>query len=546
MLLLRVEIHDFALVEELVIEPADGFTVLTGETGAGKSILIDAFDFLSGNRSDRNMVRTGCDEARVEALFQSEANEELLIFRSLNSSGRSYAKINGELVTIRTLRDKMKDVLAIHGQNDQQAIFDDSLHRELVDAYSGSEADSLLSRYQELLQDLLLIEEDIARLGQSPEQRASRKDFLAYQIEEIETADLQVSEEAELLKSAKTMQALQTLAEQLNTSLQALSADSEVSALNMIRHAKRALLEAARYSSKCKQLAQDLDNIETDLDELVYELNRTSDKVSYNPEQVAEIDQRLSLLQRLKDKYGKSVEEILEYLEEAREEFAFLRDSDRIYEEKLAEKELVLKTMQECSSELMQVRQDAARSLIKKIILELRSLNMKDVSFDVEIQKIPSRGNPPRDPHRVSFMFSANPGEPVKPLINIASGGEASRILLAIKTVLADVDNVSVLIFDEIDRGVAGETSQRIAEKLQGIGRFRQVLCVTHSAPIAAAAKKHLLIVKLVDENRTRTKLEELNDDARVEEIARLLSGKTNESESRNLAQSLLESNGNL
>ena len=546
MLLLRVEIHDFALVEELVIEPADGFTVLTGETGAGKSILIDAFDFLSGNRSDRNMVRTGCDEARVEALFQSESNEELLIFRSLNSSGRSYAKINGELVTIRTLRDKMKDVLAIHGQNDQQAIFDDSLHRELVDAYSGSEADSLLSRYQELLQDLLLIEEDIARLGQSPEQRASRKDFLAYQIEEIETADLQVSEEAELLKSAKTMQALQTLAEQLNTSLQALSADSEVSALNMIRHAKRALLEAARYSSKCKQLAQDLDNIETDLDELVYELNRTSDKVSYNPEQVAEIDQRLSLLQRLKDKYGKSVEEILEYLEEAREEFAFLRDSDRIYEEKLAEKELVLKTMQECSSDLMQVRQDAARSLIKKIILELRSLNMKDVSFDVEIQKIPSRGNPPRDPHRVSFMFSANPGEPVKPLINIASGGEASRILLAIKTVLADVDNVSVLIFDEIDRGVAGETSQRIAEKLQGIGRFRQVLCVTHSAPIAAAAKKHLLIVKLVDENRTRTKLEELNDDARVEEIARLLSGKTNESESRNLAQSLLESNGNL
>ena len=328
-----------------MIEPADGFTVLTGETGAGKSILIDAFDFLSGNRSDRNMVRTGCDEARVEALFQSESNEELLIFRSLNSSGRSYAKINGELVTIRTLRDKMKDVLAIHGQNDQQAIFDDSLHRELVDAYSGSEADSLLSRYQELLQDLLLIEEDIARLGQSPEQRASRKDFLAYQIEEIETADLQVSEEAELLKSAKTMQALQTLAEQLNTSLQALSADSEVSALNMIRHAKRALLEAARYSSKCKQLAQDLDNIETDLDELVYELNRTSDKVSYNPEQVAEIDQRLSLLQRLKDKYGKSVEEILEYLEDAREELAFLRDSDRIYEEKLAEKELVLKTM---------------------------------------------------------------------------------------------------------------------------------------------------------------------------------------------------------
>ena len=194
----------------------------------------------------------------------------------------------------------------------------------------------------------------------------------------------------------------------------------------------------------------------------------------------------------------------------------------------------------------MQVRQDAARSLIKKIILELRSLNMKDVSFDVEIQKISSRGNPPRDPHRVSFMFSANPGEPLNPLIKIASGGEASRILLAIKTVLADVDNVSVLIFDEIDRGVAGETSQRIAEKLQGIGRFRQVLCVTHSAPIAAAAKKHLLIVKLVDERRTRTKLEALNADARVEAIARLLSGKTNESESRNLAQSLLESNGNL
>ena len=185
MLLLRVEIHDFALVEELVLEPADGFTVLTGETGAGKSILIDAFEFLSGTRSDRNMVRTACDEARVEALFQSEDNEELLIFRSLNASGRSYAKINGELVTIRSLRDKMKDVLAIHGQNDQQAIFDDSLHRELVDAYAGAEAELLLADYHALLQDLLAIDEDISRLGESPEQRAARQDFLSYQIEEI-------------------------------------------------------------------------------------------------------------------------------------------------------------------------------------------------------------------------------------------------------------------------------------------------------------------------------------------------------------------------
>lgn len=546
MLLLRVEIHDFALVEELVIEPADGFTVLTGETGAGKSILIDAFEFLSGTRSDRNMVRTDCDEARVEALFQSEDNEELLIFRSLNASGRSYAKINGELVTIRSLRDKMKDVLAIHGQNDQQAIFDDSLHRELVDAYAGDEAESLRADYLALVQDLLEIDEDILRLGESPEQRASRQDFLSYQIEEIESADLQPSEEEELLKRAKTLQALQSLAEHLNTGLTALSAENDLGALSLIRHARKALQEAARYSSKCKQLAEELESIEGDVDELVYELNRTSDKVSYEPEQFAEIDRRLSLIQRLKDKYGKSVDEVLLFLEKARTEYTFLKDSERIYAEKIAEKNLLLEKLAACSSDLLQVRQKASKSLIAKIIEELRSLNMKDLRFDVSITAISNRGTLPRDPHHVSFMFSANPGEPLKPLVDIASGGEASRILLAIKTVLADVDNVSVLIFDEIDRGVAGETSQRIAEKLQEIGRHRQVLCVTHSAPIAASAKKHLLISKVVDGKRSRTNVLELKNDARVAEIARLLSGSSNESEARSLAYSLLETHGSL
>ncbi|MDD4323701.1 MAG: DNA repair protein RecN [Eubacteriales bacterium] len=544
--MLRVEIHDFALVEEVVIEPADGFTVLTGETGAGKSILIDAFEFLSGTRSDRNMVRTGCDEARVEALFQSEDNEELLVLRSLNASGRSYAKINGELVTIRGLREKMKDVLAIHGQNDQQAIFDDSLHRELVDAYAGTEAERLLAEYREQLQNLIRIDDDIIRLGQSPEQRAARQDFLSYQIEEIEAADLQPSEEEELLKRAKTLQAVQSLAEQLNLSLTALSEESDLSAVNLIKQARRSLQEAARYSSKCRQLAEDLEKIESDINELVYELNRTSDKVSYDPEQVAEVDRRLSLIHRLKDKYGKSVTEILDYLEKAREEFSFLKNSERIYDEKIAEREVILNNLALCSSELIEVRQEAARSLAAKIIEELRSLNMKDVFFDVSIKTIPIRGNPPRDPHHVSFLFSANPGEPLKPLINIASGGEASRILLAIKKVLADVDNVSVLIFDEIDRGVAGETSQRIAEKLQSIGQFRQVLCVTHSAPIAAAANKHLLITKAVDKKRSRTNVMELKKDDRVTEIARLLSGNTNESESRSLALSLLETHGNL
>ena len=546
MLLLRVEIHDFALVEELVIEPADGFTVLTGDTGAGKSILIDAFEFLSGTRSDRNMVRTDCDEARVEALFQSEDNEELLIFRSLNASGRSYAKINGELVTIRSLRDKMKDVLAIHGQNDQQAIFDDSLHRELVDAYAGDEAESLCADYLTLLQDLLEIDEDILRLGESPEQRASRQDFLSYQIEEIESANLQPSEEEELLKRAKTLQALQSLAEHLNTGLIALSAENDLGALSLIRHARKALQEAARYSSKCKQLAEELESIEGDVDELVYELNRTSDKVSYEPEQVAEIDRRLSLIQRLKDKYGKSVDEVLFFLEKARTEYTFLKDSERIYAEKIAEKNLLLEKLAACSSDLLQVRQKASKSLIAKIIEELRSLNMKDLRFDVSITAISNRSTLPRDPHHVSFMFSANPGEPLKPLVDIASGGEASRILLAIKTVLADVDNVSVLIFDEIDRGVAGETSQRIAEKLQEIGRHRQVLCVTHSAPIAASAKKHLLISKVVDGKRSRTNVLELKNDARVAEIARLLSGSSNESEARSLAYSLLETHGSL
>lgn len=545
MQLLRVEINNFALVEELVMEPADGFTVLTGETGAGKSILIDAFEFLSGNRSDRNMVRTGCDEARVQALFQSKNNEELLVFRSLNSSGRSYAKINGELVTIRDLRNKLKNILAIHGQNDQQAIFDDSLHRELIDAYAGSHSERLLADYRDQLQSLLLIQEEISRLGQSPEQRAARQDFLSYQIEEIEAADLQPAEEEDLLKQAKTLQALQSLAEQLNISSTALYSESDVGALNLIKHARKALQEAARYSSKCKQLADDLANIETAIEEFIYELNRTSDRVSYNPEQLSEVDQRLSLIQRLKDKYGKSVKGILTYLEQAQEEITFLKNSEQIYEEKLLEKDFVLKNLAVCSLELLQVREKAAQSLIKKIVGELRSLNMKDVSFDVNITSIPNRINQPRDPHRVSFMFSANPGEPLKPLVNIASGGEASRILLAIKTVLADVDNVSVLIFDEIDRGVAGETSQRIAEKLQSIGEHRQVLCVTHSAPIAAAANKHLLISKSVDDRGSRTNIVDLTDGARVAEIARLLSGKANESKSRSLALSLLQSHEN-
>lgn len=542
MQLVRVEISNFALAEHVVFEPCSGLTVLTGETGAGKSILIDALEFLCGERSDRAMLRTGAEEAVLHAVFQGDTPESEWIFtRGLQENGRSYARMNDQPVTARRLRECSEDLIAIHSQNDQQTIFRDSHHRELVDAYGGAELAHVRDVYRTLRDDIYDIDHELASLGDDPQTRAERLSLIDYQIEEIERSELRIDEEDELERKIRMMTALGELASCFNVALETLTPSNDEGALVSLADARRALEKGGRLSGKCREFAEIMGQIEHELDELVYRIERAAEKVVFDPFELDRAEKRFSFIQTLKEKYNGDVSDIIDRLERLKERRAFLVGSENRWCELSEMRKQRMAELAEAAERLAALRADSGRKLSEAIIRELQSLNLKHARFAVGIDQVEISTNPPNDPQHVYFLFSANPGEAMLPLVSIASGGEASRILLAVKTVLAEVDHTSVLVFDEIDTGISGDTTKRVAEKLRHIAKTHQVLCVTHSAQIAAAADCHLMIQKKVVDGRTLSELSALNDRERVTEVARLLTGEPNEAEARHLARSLLQ-----
>ncbi len=556
-----IEIADFVLIDRTVINPGQGLLILTGETGAGKSILVDAIGALSGGKIDRDVIRHGQNRASVEAVFSNSSRylpeelverlglfddpscaDELILSREILLSGKSVCRINGRMVTLAALREISSFLIDIHGQHDQQSIFQTETHIQLLDRFGGEPISLALQEYQAIFHEYQVCLQQIAELGQDPAERARLLDMLAFQIKEIEAARIKPEEDEKLALRRKIVANAEKIRAALSEAYALLDGDSADTVLgnlgqivNRVDLAVRHLPDLAESQSQIAEALFNLQNVAGDI-------RSALDSAETDPGELERIDERLDQLFRLKKKYGGSLVNIALFFKQARDKLDQLSDGEALYE-KLQQKKLGLQQqLLFLGKKLTQCRVQAATSLEQKITGELGDLGMKGLRFSVNFTPVDVGTNQfsKAGLDRVEFLISPNPGEPLRPLAKIASGGEASRIMLAIKAILAQADQIPVLIFDEIDTGVSGRTAGKVAEKLHQLSGNRQVFCITHLAQIAAMADTHILIEKNATEGKTRTNLLELNKTDREAEIARLLSGGVGDSTAKQLAGQLL------
>jgi DNA repair protein RecN (Recombination protein N) len=558
-MLSRIEIRDFALIDQAIIELTGGLLVISGETGAGKSILIDAIGALTGGRIQRDVIRYGQSRAAVEAVFRDCASllpadhreslgiedDDIILSREINDLGKGICRINGRLVSQSVLRQTAGYLIDIHGQNDQQTIFQQETHGLLLDRFGGSEVAAAVRMWKNRLEECISIKKELQEFGDDPAELARKIDLLKYQVNEIENARIKPNEEEKLTKRKKILSSLERIQEGIAAAVEILDSEQAVSVSAEISRACGQLEFAARFSDEIKQCMNELAGIADQVATYSGDLRSLSERYQSQPDELNKIESRLDLFYNLKKKYGGSLEAVGNYLEKAREKLDRLTDSENNFEKLNQRLNTAIVELKVAGNLLYTARRAAADTLEQRIAAELKDLGMKNVKFAVQINKCtPEVGNISRQlDDQILFMISANPGEPLKPLARVASGGEASRVLLAVKTILADVDDIPVLIFDEIDSGISGHTAGMVADKLKQLSGRHQVMCITHMAQIASQADQHLLIEKFSDGKITYTRLTDLDKGQRQSEIARLLSGGIASKTAHDLAGQMLETN---
>lgn len=543
-LLLELRIHDFAIIEDISLEFHQGMTVLTGETGAGKSIIIDAVGLLAGGRGSSDYVRHGSKKCvleghfempkskRLKALFKSESidydSELLMIQREIYGNGRSVCRVNGSLVTISLLKEVGTYLIDIHGQNEHQELMESENHIYLLDYFGQDAIHSLLESYQE---DYMVYRDTLKRFNawQNKEQETAQKiDILRFQTNEIADANLVLDEEVELEEEERRLANYQTITTALTTSYQVLQ-ETEPNALEHIGKAMEAMESVADVDQNLAAISSTLNNAFYELQEVASQIYHELDRQEFDEERLNEIASRLNLIQQLKRKYGSSISEILEYYDSSIEELNKIENNSESKTE-LSEKITRLeKSLEKKGYKLSKARRKIAKLLEKDIQEQLQELYMDKVVFSVNfklaIDELSVETANKYGLDNIEFFISTNPGEPEKQLTKITSGGELSRMMLAMKTIFAKSQGITSIIFDEIDTGVSGRVAQAIAEKIHSISEYSQVLCITHLPQVAATADNHLYVKKAIIEERTSTAAVVLTEEERVEEIARMLSG---------------------
>lgn len=553
-MLTSLKIENVAIIESAAIEFGCGLNVLTGETGAGKSIVIDSINAILGERTSRDIIRTGAQSAKVYAVFE-DVNERvrnfldengidcedgvLIINRTLSREGKNVCRINGAPVTVSMLREIGGELIDIHGQHDNQSLLSPEKHCGFVDSFAGN-AD-LIADYREKYGRLCEIRSKLKKLTTDESSKSQRIDFLTYQIDELEKAEITIGERDELKARKSLINNSQKVIESLNIAYEALKADG--AGIDMITDAESEIANASAYMEALGEASEKITDIRYELEDIAETVRGAMTEVDFDPSELEDIDERLDLLYRLSKKYGDTEEEMLEYLEKARVELDNIAFSEeRVKELQKQEKEALVET-ETAACKLTESRKTAGEKLSNAICSELEFLDMPNVRFVVKCNDI---GLTENGKDEIEFLISANAGEEPKPLAKIASGGELSRIMLAIKNVLAETDGVDTMIFDEIDTGVSGRAAQKIAMKLRSASKGRQVICVTHLAQIAAQGDVHLYISKSVSDGKTYTNIKSLIEEERVAEIARIMGGMEITKLQLESAREMLANAGNL
>lgn len=539
----HLHIRNVALIKESEISFGDGLNILTGETGAGKSMIIDSLQFALGGRAGKDFLRHGEKQAVVEALFsvQSQALTEklaengiapeedgtLLITRTLSEAGKSVCRINGSTVTVGMLKEIAEDMIDIYGQHEHQSLLNPVKHIRLLDRFCGAGFGEAMEEYKNSRQRLKDLEKQLAILIGDESQREQRMDMLLFQKEEIEAAELQEGEEDALLEQKKRLSSMERLIRLTGESITLLydGDDRAPSACDRLGDALAKLQEAAEYDAALSPLADALADGYAAVEDCARELKREAEKQEADPEELERIEERLQLFYKLKRKYGGSIEAVLEFYEKAVQELEFLSNSSEKAAELSAKKAEEEKRLSALAETLTARRRATAEQVEEQIETALHDMEMKHARFHIQIEEKADWGADGKD--KVEFLISANAGEPLKPLAKIASGGEMSRVMLALKTVLVDADEIGTFIFDEIDTGVSGRTARRVGEKMRFLGGKRQLLCITHLPQIAAMADNHFLIEKESDAGETVTRVTALDEEGAVREVARLMNDVT-------------------
>ena len=536
-MLSNLKISDIAIIKEAVIDFDNGLNVLTGETGAGKSIIIDAINAILGERTSRELIRTGSNNAEVSAFFEDinddvieildefgitcEKDKSLLVTRKISLDGKNVCKINGANVTVSMLKRIGQSLINVHGQMDNHNLLNEELHYTYIDSFA--ENLDIFEEYKKAYNEYFELKRRYDNLIVNESEKARKIDLLTHQIKEIEDADIKIGEWSELEKRKKILQNAEQLNALVNNAVEIINGNDNFSGVaDMLNTASNSLIKASAFDETLNTISDTVAEMSYNIADCASELNRFLYSLDVDPNELEIIEDRLDILFKLSKKYGQNETEILAFLEKIQKELEDITFSNKLKEQLEIELNEKYQILDNASHKLSANRQKYGEIFIENVKNELSFLDMASISFKI-VQNRKAFDETGAD--EIYFLISANAGEDPKPLSKIASGGELSRIMLAIKNVLATKDNVQTLIFDEIDTGVSGRAAQKIGIKLKEVSKNRQVLCVTHLAQIACFADNHFLISKSESENKTYTKVDNLDNDGRIHELARIIGG---------------------
>ena len=520
-----LHIKNIGIIDDVTIDLNEGFNVLTGETGAGKTLIIESLQILSGGRFSKEMIRRGEENSFVEASFYlpnlNFEDNMVVISREISLKGKNTCKINGRLVTVTELRNFMKNIIDIHGQNENQSILDLNNQINLLDEYSEKELKVFKNKYTSLYEEYIKIKAELDKNYGDDREKQRKLDLLNYQLKEIEDAKLKKGEEKILEEKIKLINS----SEKISQNLQESETHINNNIVDSMNYVIRLLEKIEQYSSKYAELVSRLKNSYYEIQEVGLDINLISKDNYFNEEEKFDIEERLDLINSLKRKYGNSIDEILKYKNNIKDEIYEIENLEGYINSLKSKLRNLEEEMMKLAEKMHDIRIKFSKDLSSKINKELKDLEMKNATFSVKIEFNESKKFNKNGLDKIEFLISTNRGEEEKSLIKIASGGEMSRIMLAIKTILASVDKIPIMIFDEIDTGISGIAANVTGEKMKKISKSHQVICVTHLASIAAKGEYNYFISKEILENKTRTTVKLLNEEETLMEIARISSG---------------------